>query len=185
MNSGSPTSPSPPPRERISRHRLFHAVMIFLICGVAGACVHPAAVAGGDADASIAALRTELKGVSAALVQMRTDLTAGRDIQTNDPWTLRLLGAGLLLLGLSYPVGKLVWTTLGGDRLRYGVADAWPMSRRRTDGDERVATTRGETEFVAGPPARGGTPVELKARAASDEPVLSHHAPAAIMEHPD
>ncbi len=161
------------------------ASVLIAVCQLAGACVYPAAVAGGDADASVAALRTELKGVSAALVQMRTDLTAGRDIQTNDPWTLRLLGVGLLLLGLSYPVGKLVWTTLGGDRLRRGGADAWPMSRRRTIGDKAASTVGEATEFVPGPPARGGLHTETKAMVVIDEPVLSQNSPAAIMERPD
>lgn len=67
------------------------------------------AAAGGDADASVAALRAQLRDVQAGMVAMRNELHAGRDVNTNDAWTLRLLGCGVLLLGLSYPVGKLVW----------------------------------------------------------------------------
>lgn len=150
---------------RALRTTAFHAGVLIAACQSAGGCVHPAAVAGGDADASIAALRTELKGVSAALVQMRTDLTAGRDIQTNDPWTLRLLGAGLLLLGLSYPVGKLVWTTLGGDRLRRGGTDSWPLARLRPGSCSHAALDHDGADFVPAPPTRVPAWQEPKATA--------------------
>lgn len=139
---------------RAVRTTAFRAGVLIAACQPAGGCVHPGAMAGGDADASVAALRAELKGVSAALVQMRTDLTAGRDIQTNDPWTLRLLGAGLLLLGLSYPVGKLIWTTLGGDRFRRGGADAWPLASPRPGRCSHAALDHDGADFVPAPPTR-------------------------------
>ncbi|GJQ27144.1 MAG: hypothetical protein HBSAPP02_21760 [Phycisphaerae bacterium] len=142
---------------RAVRKAAFRAGVLIAACQPAVGCVHPAAVAGGEADASISALRMELKGVSAALVQMRTDLKAGRDIQTNDPWTLRLLGAGLLLLGLSYPVGKLVWTKLGGDRLRRGGTDSWPLARPRSGGGSPAALDRDGVDLVPAPSARAGS----------------------------
>jgi hypothetical protein len=76
-------------------------------------CVAPGARAGRDADASISGLRAEVRDMNAALVQLKTDVRAGRDVNTNDKWTLRLLGLGVLLLGLSYPIGKLLWLTTG------------------------------------------------------------------------
>lgn len=92
------------------------AVILAAAAGAAlclhGGCVQPVARAGRDADASIAAVRTEIRDVRAALVEMRTDFSAGRDVNQNDKWTLRLLGLGVLTLGLSYPVGKVVWLAM-------------------------------------------------------------------------
>ncbi len=76
---------------------------------VLSSCVATGASGGRDADASVSGIRAEVKELSAALVDLRTDLRAGRDVNNNDTWTLRLLGLGLMLMGLSYPVGKLVW----------------------------------------------------------------------------
>ena len=76
-------------------------------------CVAHDTNAGRDADASIAGIRAEVRDMNAALVQLKTDIRAGRDVNTNDKWTLRLLGLGVLLLGLSYPVGKILWLATG------------------------------------------------------------------------
>ena len=97
--------------------------VVFGVCG----CVHPVATAGRDADASIAAFRANLQDLNAALVQARTDIRAGGNVQQNDPWTMRLLGLGLMVMGLSYPVGKLVWMGMTGMKDR---ARLWPMSQR-------------------------------------------------------
>jgi hypothetical protein len=72
-------------------------------------CLAHGATAGRDADASIAGARMTLHDFNAALADIETRLEAGRDILHNDNWTVRLLGLGVLLLGLSYPVGKIVW----------------------------------------------------------------------------
>jgi hypothetical protein len=76
-------------------------------------CIHPA---GRDVDASLSGVRADVRELSAALWQVRSELRAGGDVNQNDKWTLRLLGLGVLMLGLSYPVGKVVWlasTSLG------------------------------------------------------------------------
>ncbi len=72
-------------------------------------CVQPGARAGRDADASIAGVRAEVHEMNSALAQMKSEQTAGHDVNQNDKWTLRLLGLGVLMLGLSYPIGKIVW----------------------------------------------------------------------------
>jgi hypothetical protein len=92
--------------------RLLLALSLMLSLWAGGSCVDHGARAGGDADASIAGIRAEFKELSAALVQVRSEARAGRDIQQNDPWTLRLLGLAVMMLGLSYPVGKLIWLSL-------------------------------------------------------------------------
>lgn len=76
-----------------------------MLCG----CVHHAADAGMNADASIAGIRAQVGDMNTALAQIRSELHAGGDVNQNDKWTLRLLGLGVLMLGLSYPVGKIVW----------------------------------------------------------------------------
>jgi outer membrane murein-binding lipoprotein Lpp len=83
-------------------------------------CAATAAGGGRDADASINGIRTELRDIRSAFVQMEQKLSAGRDVNQNDKWTLRLLGGGLLLLGLSYPVGKLTWLMTGTLRRKAG-----------------------------------------------------------------
>lgn len=95
------------------------------LAGMVG-CIAPHAGAGRDADASVAGLRAEIEQVRTAFVELQTDVRAGRDVVSNDKWTLRLLGLGVLLLGLSYPVGKLVWVMSGrlGRTARYMVAAA-------------------------------------------------------------
>lgn len=102
-------------------------------------CIAPHASAGRDADASISAVRAEIDRLDAALLSIRTDLRAGRDVNQNDKWTLRLLGLAVLLLGLSYPVGKLIWIRLSGLR-----------------GDSRTSGRDSElmTPFSAGSPRR-------------------------------
>ena len=100
--------------------------VVFGICG----CVHPVATAGRDADASIAAFCASLQDLNAALVQARTDIRAGGNVQQNDPWTMRLLGLGLMVMGLSYPVGKLLWITITKVRDR---TDMLPFSQRRLE----------------------------------------------------
>jgi hypothetical protein len=62
-----------------------------------------------NADASIAGIRAQVGELNTALAQVRTELHAGGDVNQNDKWTLRLLGLGVLMLGLSYPIGKIVW----------------------------------------------------------------------------
>lgn len=84
------------------------ATLCFMI-----SCVAHGTSAGRDADASISGLRADVHEMNAALVQLKTDVRAGRDVNTNDKWTLRLLGLGVLLLGLSYPIGKFVWLATG------------------------------------------------------------------------
>jgi hypothetical protein len=76
-------------------------------------CVRHGAEAGVDADSSIAALRVQVEDLNSALVQWHSTVSAGGNIHQNDDWTLRLLGLGLVLMGLSYPVGKLVWLISG------------------------------------------------------------------------
>jgi len=93
--------------------RLFRAqrcVSIALVAFTSGAsCVSSGAKAGVNADASIAGIRSEIRDLNTALLQVRSDLRAGGDVNQNDKWTLRLLGLGVLVLGLSYPVGKIIW----------------------------------------------------------------------------
>ncbi len=112
------------------------------------------AVAGGDADASVAAVRAQLRDVQSGLVAMRNELHAGRDVNTNDAWTLRLLGCGVLLLGLSYPVGKLVWlAALGlGRRARGGdLADVrdYLLMKEKSAG---LVTRSGQRQEIADAP---------------------------------
>jgi hypothetical protein len=103
----------------------------FLLLIVSGGCVHPFAAAGRDADSGISAFRTNMRDLNAALVQARTDIHAGENVQQNDPWTMRLLGLGIMVLGLSYPVGKLIWIAMMSmkDRAKSG-ASLMPMSHR-------------------------------------------------------
>lgn len=102
-----------------------------MIC-LAASCIAPAARAGRDADASISGLRADVNEMNTALVQLETDVHAGRDVNTNDKWTFRLLGLGVMLLGLSYPIGKFVWLATGAiqRKARWMVLSA---SRTRTD----------------------------------------------------
>ncbi len=102
-----------------------------LIC-LGASCVSPGARAGRDSDASISGLRADVNELNAALVQLKSDVHAGHDVNTNDKWTLRLLGLGVLLLGLSYPIGKFVWLATGAvqRKARWMVLSA---SRARTD----------------------------------------------------
>lgn len=79
--------------------------------GSAG-CVAPHSGAGHDSDASISAVRTQVRDITNALASIESDLRAGGDISTNDAWTLRLLGLGVMLLGLSYPTGKILWLSI-------------------------------------------------------------------------
>lgn len=80
---------------------------------VSGAgCVAPRSGAGHDSDASISAVRTQVRDITNALASIESDLRAGGDISTNDAWTLRLLGLGVMLLGLSYPTGKILWLAI-------------------------------------------------------------------------
>lgn len=72
-------------------------------------CVGSGARAGGNADASIAGIRADVRELNTALLQVRSELRAGGDVNQNDKWTLRLLGLGVLVMGLSYPVGKIIW----------------------------------------------------------------------------
>jgi len=92
-------------------HRKLIFSLSILSAGSLHGCVAPHAQAGANADASISAVRASVDHVRAALVELRSDIRAGRDVNTNDKWTLRLLGLGVLLLGLSYPLGKIVWLT--------------------------------------------------------------------------
>jgi len=75
-------------------------------------CVAPHSGAGRDSDASISAVRTQVRDITNALASIESDLRAGGDISTNDAWTLRLLGLGVMLLGLSYPTGKILWLSI-------------------------------------------------------------------------
>ncbi|GMU34910.1 MAG: hypothetical protein AMXMBFR20_27820 [Planctomycetia bacterium] len=81
------------------------------VLGSAG-CVAPHSGAGHDSDASISAVRTQVRDITNALASIESDLRAGGDISTNDAWTLRLLGLGVMLLGLSYPTGKILWLSI-------------------------------------------------------------------------
>jgi hypothetical protein len=101
-----------------------------MLCACASFVDHGAR-AGGDADASIAGIRAEIRELSAAMVQVRSEARAGRDIQQNDPWTLRLLGLAVMMLGLSYPVGKLIWLRLARQR---GRADVEMLAPFRAEG---------------------------------------------------
>ena len=94
---------------RNERHRNFLLRLCALNAMLNCSCLAHETTAGADADSSIAAVRTQIRDLSTALVQVKTDLRAGGDVNQNDKWTLRLLGAGVLLLGLSYPIGKVVW----------------------------------------------------------------------------
>jgi outer membrane murein-binding lipoprotein Lpp len=107
------------------------AGLLTMICLFAS-CVAHGTTAGRDADASIAAVRADVREINAAMVQLKTDIRAGRDVNTNDKWTLRLLGLGVMLLGLSYPIGKMLWLAPGAiqRRARWVVLAA---SRARTD----------------------------------------------------
>ncbi|HKQ48157.1 MAG TPA: hypothetical protein VJZ71_08825 [Phycisphaerae bacterium] len=100
-------------------------------------CVAHGTSAGRDADASISGLRADVREINAAMVQLKSDVRAGRDVNTNDKWTLRLLGLGVMLLGLSYPIGKMLWLATGAiqRKARWMVLAA---SRARTD---RIHTT--------------------------------------------
>ncbi len=84
-------------------------LILATVASFAFGCIHPAARAGRDADSSIAGIRADVRELSTALAQFKTEQSAGRDVNQNDKWTMRLLGLGTLLLGLSYPIGKIVW----------------------------------------------------------------------------
>jgi len=84
--------------------------MWILLILAGGGCIRGAA---DQADASTSAFRAEIGELSAALGSVRSELRAGRDVNQNDKWTLRLLGLGVLMLGLSYPVGKIIWLASG------------------------------------------------------------------------
>ena len=98
-----------------------------------GSCVRPAAFAGTEADASINGFRAELRDFNAALMQVRTDLRAGGDVNQNDKWTLRLLGLGVSVLGLTYPVGKIIWIATSAVARRTGSALRAPQSLSHED----------------------------------------------------
>jgi len=85
-----------------------------------GGCLSPAVSAGRDADASVSMLRSEIRELTAAVAVVRTDMHAGRDVNENDKWTMRLLGLGVLMLGLTYPVGKIVWIASSAAARRAG-----------------------------------------------------------------
>lgn len=85
------------------------ALIFATVASFALGCIAPAARAGRDADSSIAGIRAEIRELSTAFAQIETKQSAGRDVNQNDNWTMRLLGLGTLLLGLSYPIGKIVW----------------------------------------------------------------------------
>lgn len=94
------------------RLRIFRHILVMVVPGTMIGCLSPQSHGGRDADASIAGIRAEVREMSAALAKFETRLNAGGDISTNDAWTLRLLGLGIMLLGLSYPVGKIVWLAI-------------------------------------------------------------------------
>lgn len=106
--------------QRKVRQGARRVVLFAVAAGPFVGCISPHAHAGRDADASISGIRAEVQEMSAALAKFETRLNAGGDISTNDAWTLRLLGLGVMLLGLSYPVGKIVWLTLTGIRQKAG-----------------------------------------------------------------
>lgn len=79
--------------------------------------------------ALLADLRVEARAEIEARVQAQAagwlsqqDQRAGRDLRSNDGWWIGLMVLGLILLGLSYPVGKLIW--LWGSRMRHPEAAA-------------------------------------------------------------
>lgn len=94
----------------------------FIVCGMmsAASCIMPHANAGQDADASVSAVRAEVREMSNTLARFESDMHAGGDISANDAWTLRLLGLGVMLLGLSYPIGKIVWLAVVALKQRTG-----------------------------------------------------------------
>lgn len=111
--------------------------------------------AGRDADASISGLRAQVESMQTGLVAVQHELHAGRDVNTNDAWTLRLLGFGVLLLGLSYPVGKLVWLALATIRRKTGSPDTVPNP---TDVRDYLMMKERNAEMVTLPgDARHGT----------------------------
>lgn len=95
-------------------------------------CAAPGARAGRDADSSVAGIRTEIDRLDAALLSIRSEMHAGRDVNQNDKWTLRLLGFAVMLLGLSYPVGKIIWICLTGLRSSSRAASATDASELMT-----------------------------------------------------
>ena len=87
-------------------------VSLGVIVVMSAGCVAPHSGAGHDSDASISAVRTQVRDITNALASIESDLRAGGDISTNDACTLRLLGLGVMLLGLSYPTGKILWLAI-------------------------------------------------------------------------
>lgn len=91
----------------------FSSFLVATMCLSLAGCIAHGTSAGRDADASISGIRADVREMNAAMVQLKTDVRAGRDVNTNDKWTLRLLGLGVMLLGLSYPIGKMLWLATG------------------------------------------------------------------------
>jgi hypothetical protein len=88
-----------------------------------------------DADASIAGVRSTIQELNAALLQVQSELRAGGDVNQNDKWTLRLLGLGVLMLGLCYPVGKIIWIATTAVARRRAACDSRTGQPRARPGE--------------------------------------------------
>lgn len=67
--------------------------------------------------ADLAVIKAQADEINALQVQLNDLSIKARDIknlttESNDKWTLRLMAVGLVIMGLSYPVGKIVWIAL-------------------------------------------------------------------------
>ena len=121
-------------------HRLFVAG-VFLISSAG--CLGPTSWAGRDSDASVSVLRGEIRELIAAVAVIRTDMHAGRDVNENDKWTMRLLGLGVLMLGLSYPIGKIVWIATSAAARRAGLHATAQEGRPTMNGDDYLPFREG------------------------------------------
>lgn len=97
------------------------AVIIYVIGALVllwGGCAAGSSVqqsAGGDAatDASVAAVRLQVEDLGVQVAAVAHSLKIG-DIQVNnDPIVSWVMAGGLVLMGLCYPIGKLVWLLTG------------------------------------------------------------------------
>lgn len=86
------------------------ARLAFLLLLLAGC-----ATGGRDVNQGVAEV-TFSPRMETALAQLKTKIENSRGIiasNINDVWTMRILAGAGALLGLSYPVGKIIWLVFG------------------------------------------------------------------------
>lgn len=86
----------------MSAYRILFIAWAVLLIGLIVGCATTGTTGPGISDA---------KGIEAKIADLSKQVAqnAGRDSRYNDDMTFRMAVSGLILLGLSYPIGKLVW----------------------------------------------------------------------------